>query len=96
MGYPALGVDASQAGLGPGAPVTYRVWAPAGVAAGVAPMVFDGNWNVTVLASQPLSSGWNTVSFKIPSGVTAVKILGLQVNDDAGWAGRLVLDSVAY
>jgi hypothetical protein len=95
-GYPALGVDSNLAGLGPGTPVTYRVWAPTGVAAGVAPMVFDGNWNVTVLANQLLSPGWNTVSFTLPSGISGLKVLGLQVNDSSGWAGRLVLDSVAY
>jgi endoglucanase len=94
-GYPALGVDSNLAGLGPGASVTYHVWAPADVSAGVAPMVFDGNWNVTVLGNQPLSPGWNTVSFTIPN-VNGLKVLGLQVNDGSGWAGRLVLDSVAY
>ena len=95
-GYPAVGVDTGLAGVGPGTPVSYRVWAPAGVSAAVAPMVFDGSWNVTVLANQPLSPGWNTVSFAVPSGLSGLRILGLQVDDDGGWAGRLVLDSVAY
>jgi hypothetical protein len=95
-GWPGVGESANVAGLAPGAPVTYEVWAPPGVAAGVSPMVFDGNWNVTVLPNQQLASGWNALHFTIPAGVASVRVLGLQVNDGTGWLGRLVLDSVAF
>ena len=95
-GYPGLGVDARPLGLVAGMPVTYRVWAPPGVAAGVAPMVFDGNWSATVIPDQPLSPGWNTVTFAVPPGNNGLSVLGLQIDVDGGWVGRLVLDSVAY
>ena len=94
-GYPATGVSANLSGVGPGATVSYRVWAPAGVSAGLAPMVFDSNWNVTVLSAQQLAPGWNTVTFTIPA-VNGVRTLGLQVNDGTNWQGRLVLDDVTW
>jgi hypothetical protein len=95
-GWPAAGVGGGLAGVGPGTAVTYRVWAPGGVSVGVAPVVFDPNWHVSVLADHPLVPGWNTVAFTVPSNVAGVRILGLQVDDGDGWAGRLVLDDVAF
>jgi hypothetical protein len=59
-------------------------------------MVFDGNWNVTVLPNQQLAPGWNALHFTIPAAVATVRVLGLQINDGGAWAGRLVLDSVAF
>ena len=76
--------------------MTYRVWAPSGVSVAVAPMVFDSSWNVTVLPAQQLAAGWNTVSFTVPPNLNGLRVLGLQVNGGSGWAGRLVLDSVAF
>jgi hypothetical protein len=95
-GWPAAGESSDLTGLRPGSPVTYRVWAPSGVNAGVAPMLFDSGWHAIVLADQGLQPGWNTVSFRIPSGTSGVNELGLQVDDGSNWAGRLVLDSVAF
>src|SRR5579884_2617022 len=95
-GWPAAGVTAGLAGLGPGALITYRVWAPPGVSAGVSPTLFDSGWHASVLANQTLSPGWNTITFTIPTTLTGVNELGLQVNDGSGWAGRLVLDDVAW
>jgi hypothetical protein len=95
-GYPAAGVSSGLNGVGPGTVATYRVWAPNGTAPAVSPVVFDANWNVTVLASQPLASGWNTVSFTLPNSLNGVKVLGLQVNDSSGWVGRLVVDDITW
>jgi hypothetical protein len=95
-GWPAVGVTSGLSGAGPGNLVTYHVWAPAGVSAGVSPMLFDSGWHASVLASQQLQAGWNTVSFTIPSTTAGVSELGLQVNDGSGWTGRLVLDSVVF
>jgi hypothetical protein len=93
-GWPAAGVGTGA--VGPGAIVTYHVWAPAGADAGVSPVVFDSSWNVSVLASQQLQPGWGTITFTIPTSTGGVNRLGLQVNDGGGWVGRLVLDSVTY
>ena len=95
-GFPGIGETSHVSGLTAGSPVRYEVWAPSGVGASVSPMVFDANWNVTVLPAQALAPGWNAVSFTVPPGVTGLQVLGLQVNDSAGWAGRLVLDSVSF
>jgi hypothetical protein len=66
------------------------------VTVGVSPMWMDSGWNTTVLADQQLIPGWNTVTFTIPSTTNGINELGLQVNDGNAWAGRLVLDSVAF
>jgi hypothetical protein len=84
------------AGLTQGSAVTYEVWAPAGTGITVSPMILDANWNAWVLPSHSLAGGWNVVSFTLPSGVGSVNVLGLQVNDGNGWAGRLVLDSISF
>ena len=72
------------------------MWAPPGVSAGVSPILLDSGWHADVLSGQTLQPGWNTVTFAIPPGVTGVNELGIQVNDDSGWSGALVLDSVAF
>jgi hypothetical protein len=95
-GWPAAGVTSGLGGVGAGSVVTYRVWAPSGVSAGVSPMLFDSGWHASVLANQQLQPGWNTVIFTVPSGTNGVNELGLQVNDGSSWAGRLVLDSVVF
>jgi hypothetical protein len=95
-GWPAAGVSTGLGGVGPGAIVTYRVWAPAAVSAGVSPMLFDSGWHATVLASRQLEPGWNTLTFTVPAALAGVNVLGLQVNDGSGWSGRLVLDDVSW
>ncbi|HZE07097.1 MAG TPA: cellulase family glycosylhydrolase, partial [Solirubrobacteraceae bacterium] len=95
-GYPAAGVTSGIAGVGPGTSVTYHVWAPSGVQAGVSPVVADTNWNVTVLGAQSLQPGWNTVTFTVPAEINGVRELGLQVDGSTAWSGRLVLDDVTW
>jgi hypothetical protein len=48
-----------------------------------------------VLANQTLKRGWNTVKFTIPTKVSSVHMLGLQINNRGGWTGRLVLDAIS-
>ena len=95
-GWPAVGVTSGLGGVGPGAIVSYQVWAPPGVSAGVAPTLFDSGWHASVLASQQLQPGWNAITFTVPASTRGVNELGLQVNDGGGWAGRLVLDDVSW
>jgi hypothetical protein len=95
-GWPAVGVTSGLNGVGPGSIVSYRVWAPGGVSAGVSPMLFDSGWHASVLANQQLQPGWNTITFAVPPSTNGINVLGLQVNDGNGWAGRLVLDSVGF
>jgi hypothetical protein len=95
-GYPAAGVRTGLNGVGAGTAVTYHVWAPSGVSAGVAPMLMDSAWHTIVLSNQPLQAGWNTITFTIPSSTNGVNELGLQVNDSASWVGRLVIDDVTW
>lgn len=95
-GYPGAGVRTGLTGLGPGSPVTYHVFAPSGVNASTSPMLLDSGWKAAVLPAQSLQAGWNTVTFTIPTTVSGVNELGLQVDDSSGWSGRLVLDAVAF
>jgi endoglucanase len=95
-GWPAAGVSSGLSGVGAGAIVTYHVWAPPGVSAGVAPMLFDSGWHARVLPNQSLQPGWNTLTFAIPPTANGVNELGLQIDDGTSWAGRLVLDDVSW
>jgi len=95
-GWPAAGVSAGLGGVGAGAIVTYHVWAPSGVSAGVPPMLFDSGWHASVLANRQLQPGWNSVTFTVPPSTNGVNVLGLRVNDGSGWAGRLVLDDISW
>lgn len=98
VGYPAVGTEKGLTGLRPSASLSYRVWMPVGspaaTAIGVSPVLFDGSWKVTVLPSHGLRPGWNTVTFRVPAAVAAVRVLGLQIDDPAGWRGTLALDRV--
>jgi endoglucanase len=94
-GTPAVGVSTGLKGIVPRAVVTFHIWAPAGVAAGISPLVFDSGWQALKLPNRSLAAGWNTVRFTIPGSVAGVRLLGLQVNDDSLWAGRLILDTVS-
>ena len=94
-GTPAVGVSSGLAGIVPGAVVTFHIWAPAGVAVGVSPLVFDSGWHAVTLSNRNLATGWNTIRFTIPRRVSGVRLLGLQVNDNSLWAGRLILDTVS-
>ncbi len=94
-GYPAAGTD-QVSGLVPGTTVSMQVWAPSDVDVAVAPMVFDLDWDVSVLTGRELVPGWNTVSFAVPAFLGGVRVVGLQVNDSTGWAGKLVVDAVAW
>ncbi len=97
-GYPAVGTDRGVAGLRPGGRVSYRLHLPGSaqdrVAPTVSPVLFDQSWKVTVLARHALHPGWNTVTFTVPRAVTTTRVLGLQVDDPAGWTGVLTLDRV--
>ena len=94
-GYPAAGTD-QVAGLAPGGAVRLQVWSPASGRVAAAPTVYDQSWRVTVLPAQTLSAGWNTVAFTVPAALDGVRVVGLQIDDGSGWAGTLVLDSVAW
>lgn len=91
-GYPGVGSRRLPAGAVTGASVTYHVWAPVVVSAGVAPYLLDGAWAARLAPATQLRPGWTTVGFVLPAGTRATE-LGLQVNS-TGWAGQLVLDAV--
>jgi hypothetical protein len=94
-GHPAAGTD-QITGLTPGMTVIGHLWAPTGVNVAVSPVVYDANWNVTVLASQTVRAGWNTISFDVPTSMNGLRIVGLQVNDGSGWTGTITVDTVAW
>lgn len=95
-GYPAAGVPTGVTAPALSSTVVFHVWAPSGVSVGVSPVLMGLKWYVVWLANHPLVPGWNTITFTVPISVFRVDMLGLQVNDATGWAGRLVLDSVTF
>lgn len=93
-GFPAAGVTTNLKGIGPRTLVTYHVWAPAGVSIAVSPIVLDSKGHKAVIANRTLTSGWNTLTFRVPKMASPLHMLGLQIDDRRGWRGRLVLDTV--
>jgi hypothetical protein len=93
--WPAVEVG-TPPGLTPGSRVTFWVYAPAGsTLSSVQPYVADLSWNDIFGSATKLSSGWNAVSFTVPS-VSGINTLGLQFNDDTGWNGQVVVDTVSW
>ena len=74
-----MGVSGRLTGIVPRAVVTFHIWAPAGVASGISPIVFDSGWQPVKLPNHNLVTGWSTIRFTIPARVSGVRMLGLQV-----------------
>ncbi len=93
--WPAVQLS-SPAGLTSGMAVTYWVYQPAaGVLTSVQPYVADLNWNDVMAPARTLAAGWNQVTWTVPA-VSGIKGIGLVLNDDSGWNGTVVLDSVSW
>jgi hypothetical protein len=93
--WPAAQVSA-PVGLSSGTRVTYWIYAPSGsTLSSVQPYVADLNWNDLLVAPVKLAWGWNMVSWTVPAA-NGVKGIGLEINDDIGWNGRITLDSVTW
>ncbi len=93
--WPAVQVS-SPPGLSSGMPVTYWVYQPAGsTLSSVQPYVADLDWNDVFSPPAVLAAGWNQVTWVVPA-VDGIKGIGLELNDDSGWNGRLALDSVSW
>jgi hypothetical protein len=95
-GWPAAGSEHGLVAVGAGSRVSYHLWAPSEVAAGLSPMLTTSDWRVTLLPSRRLHPGWNMITFRVPPTVRDVRVLGLQVDNPRGWRGRLVLDHVVW
>ncbi|HEX3425549.1 MAG TPA: hypothetical protein VHT30_05420 [Acidimicrobiales bacterium] len=93
--WPAAQVS-SPPGLSSGMAATYWIYQPAGASVtSVQPYVADANWNDILASPVVLASGWNKVVWTVPPA-TGIAAMGLIVNDDSGWNGRLTLDSVSW
>lgn len=93
--WPAVEVR-SPVGVSSGKKVTYWVYQPAGSTLGsVVPYVSDLNWAQRSVAPVTLVPGWNQVVWTVPS-VNGINAVGLQLNDDAGWRGEILLDTVTW
>jgi hypothetical protein len=76
--------------------VTYWVYQPAGATLTSAqPYVADLNWADVMAPAKALVTGWNQVTWTVPA-VNGIKGIGLVLNDDSGWNGTVVLDSVSW
>lgn len=76
--------------------VTMWIYQPAGaVLTSVRPYVADLNWNDIFVPAVRLSTGWNKVTWTVPS-VNGIKGIGILFNNDAGWTGQLIVDSIAW
>jgi hypothetical protein len=94
--YPALQESTTLAGITPGTGITYHLYLPAGAPAlTVLPFTEDGNWNTTMAGPTTLTTGWNSVTWTVPNQ-TGMSSIGLQINNDTGWTGRLALDDVSW
>jgi hypothetical protein len=93
--WPAIDVQTRLEGLRPGKQVTYQVWAPAGARLTVTPYATDSSWQERFVTTSQLAPGWNQVTWQVPQ-VDGIRAIGLQLNDDSSWGGRIYLDSVAW
>ncbi|HEX3564080.1 MAG TPA: carbohydrate binding domain-containing protein, partial [Acidimicrobiales bacterium] len=93
--WPAVQVS-SPPGLAAGTKVTYWVYQPAGaVISSVQAYVADGIWNDVYTPAVKLVTGWNNVTWTVPT-TNGINGIGLEINNDAGWKGQLTLDSVSW
>jgi hypothetical protein len=93
--WPAVQLS-SPPGLSSGMQVRFSVYAPAGATlTSVQPYVADVNWTDAMAPAKTLVAGWNTITWTVPA-VNGIKGIGLVLNDDSGWNGTLVLDSVTW
>ena len=87
-----------------GAPVTFRVFLPAGTAvSAVQPYVLQGaaggwRWTGAWRAASSLTAGaWNTISLQVPSNAALpLAELGVEVTTQANWSGALYVDAVGW
>jgi hypothetical protein len=93
--WPAVQLS-SPPGLTSGMSVTYWLHQPEGAQlTNVQPYVADLNWNDVFAPPTVLTTGWNKVTWVVPA-VDGIKGIGVVFNDDAGWNGQMVLDSVSW
>lgn len=95
-GWPAVGSDQGLAAVGAGSTVMYRLWAPGKVPASISPMLTSFDWRVTLLGARRLHPGWNMIRFTVPARVRDVRVVGLQLNNPAGWRGTVVLGGMTW
>lgn len=94
--WPAIQVYGPLAGIKSGTQVTYWIYQPTGATiSSVQPYVADLSWNDVFSGERALATGWNKVTWAVPS-VSGINALGLQINDDNHWSGQILLDSVSW
>jgi uncharacterized membrane protein YgcG len=95
--YVAAGTGTGLSGLRPGEQVTFHVYASGG-AGTIRPFLMDPFSNVRWPqgeSSLPRSAGWFTVTFTVPSGLTTVHAVGIQLHSAA--AGNwIALDALGW
>lgn len=94
--YDAIGTRTGLTGLVSGTTVTAKIYQPAGAPTlAVEPFVEDSTYTVHKTATATLTTGWNTVTFTVPTIDTAT-VLGFQVDDSTNWKGQIALDEIRW
>jgi hypothetical protein len=94
-GYPGFSGTSGLSSLSSGATVTDEIDNPSGASIQIVPFTQDSAWAVHFAPAKTLSSGWNSVTWTVPSQ-NGMNAIGLQVNDPNNWSGQLVLGSVGW
>jgi hypothetical protein len=93
--WPAVDVQSgSLSGIAPGVKVTFHVYSSQATSVSLTPFAYDGSWRANFGPTASLTQGWNTVTFVLPSTMSGVHGLGLQLNNYGAWGGELDLDAV--
>lgn len=93
--WPAVDVQSgSLTGITPGVKVTFHIYSARATSVTVTPFAYDGAWRATFGTNAALKIGWNTVTFVLPSSMSGVHGLGLQLNNTSAWGGELDIDAV--
>jgi hypothetical protein len=90
------GIEVTNAsGIVPGAIITYHVYIPTSTRLGLTPYFIDSTGVGTFLPIQYTHSGWNTVTWTMPSE-TGLRVIGLDISNNFGFSGTINLDSVGW
>lgn len=94
-GYPAIGTRQGLSTLGTGSLVTMYVYSPVAAAVDARIWAFDASWRQIPSPSRPLTPGWNTLNWTLPS-MTKPAELGLQIDNGGAWTGSLAVDDISW
>jgi hypothetical protein len=96
-GNPAIGSPTSNlTGIVSGTKVTYEVYEPSSISVGVQPYAVDNAGNYDFIPTIPLKPGWNTITWTVPTLVSGISFIAMEVENGGGAVGTIDFDAVNW